>query len=261
MNHEVYKLIHSHSSVRSYLNKDIPENVLTRILEAALRASSSGNMQSYSIIITKDVSIKKKLLKPHFKQSMVTEAPVLLTFCADFNRMRKWLKISKAPENFDNFISFMIASIDAILAAQNAALAAESEGLGICFMGTTLANCDQIAAILNCPENVIPVVGFALGYSAEKKLTRNRLPLNGVVHRERYKDYVTSEILEIYQEKEDEGYNRYLLIPELRQKIEKVGAKNLAQIYTKAKYTKKSHLKYSKTVLDFIKSQNFLNSK
>ena len=182
----MYETINSHRSIRSYLEKEIPAEVVERILNAALRASSSGNMQSFSIIVTTDPELKKQLLEPHFNQSMVTAAPALLTFCADFHRMRQWLEISEAPANFDNFMSFMIASIDATLASQNAALAAESEGLGVCYLGTTLASCDRIAKILKCPENVVPVVGFTMGYPAEIPALRDRLPVNAITHRETY---------------------------------------------------------------------------
>lgn len=255
----IYDLINSHRSIRAYQNTPVPEDVLERILQAATRASSSGNMQAYSIIVTTDEKIKAELLEPHFNQSMVTEAPVLLTFCADFHRMRQWLEINEAPENFDNFMSFMIAAIDAVLASQNAALAAEAEGLGICYMGTTLASTDRIAKILSCPANVVPVVGFSLGYSNENIAIRDRLPLSGIVHREVYSAYSPAAINEIYQEKEETGFKRYMQNEELRKRVTDVGAVNLAQIYTKAKYTRESHLKYSQDVFAFLKRQNFMN--
>lgn len=259
MKNAIYDLINSHRSIRSYQTKNVPEEVLQRILQAATRASSSGNMQAYSIIVTTDEKIKAELLEPHFNQSMVTEAPVLLTFCADFNRMRQWLAINEAPENFDNFMSFMIAAIDAVLASQNAALAAEAEGLGICFMGTTLASTDRIAKILSCPRNVVPVVGFSLGYSNESMATRDRLPLSGIVHREVYSAYSAEAINEIYQDKEEVGFKRYMQNEELRKKVTNIGAVNLAQIYTKAKYTRESHLRYSQDVFAFLQRQNFMN--
>ena len=258
-NHPIYELIHSHKSIRSYERRQVPPETLQRILRAASRASSSGNMQSYSIIVTTDDSLKQKLLAPHFYQSMVTDAPVLLTFCADFHRMRKWLELSEAPPNFDNFMSFMIGAIDAVLASQNAALAAEAEGLGICYMGTTLASCEVIAKILNCPENVVPVVGFSLGYPSEDTSPRDRLPLSGIVHFDTYQGYNEKRIDEIHHEKEISGYKRYMANEELRKLAIEVGAKNLAQIYTKAKYTRESHLQYSHSVLNFLKSQNFMN--
>jgi nitroreductase len=194
----VQKQIHAHRSIRKYKPDSIPEEALTRILQAALRASSSGNMQAYSIIVTTDPAIRRELLPAHFHQEMVVEAPALLTFCADFHRMRRWLALRDAPENFDNLMSFMIGAIDAVLAAQNAALAAEAEGLGICFLGTTLASCDQIARILECPQHVVPVVGFTLGHPDEAPPLRDRLPLEGLVHRERFRRETDEEILETY---------------------------------------------------------------
>lgn len=218
-------------------------------------------MQCYSIIVTTDPQLKQQLLEPHFDQRMVIEAPALITFCADFNRMRRWLELSDAPENFDNFMSFMIAAIDATLASQSAALAAEAEGLGICYLGTTLASCDRIAKILNCPENVVPIVGFTLGYPNETPQKRERLPLEAIIHNNQYKHFEDSEILKCYHSKETSGFERYQRIPELRQMIEDLNIQNLAQIYTVAKYTKQSHIEYSETVLNFIKKQNFFNFK
>jgi nitroreductase len=249
------------ASIRKYKEQSIPSELLTKILSAATKTSSSGNMQCYSIIVTTDPQLKQQLLEPHFDQHMVIEAPALITFCADFNRMRRWLELSDAPENFDNFMSFMIAAIDATLASQSAALAAEAEGLGICYLGTTLASCDRIAKILNCPENVVPIVGFTLGYPDETPQKRERLPLEAIIHNNQYKHFEDSEILKCYHSKETSGFERYQNIPELRRMIEDLNIQNLAQIYTVAKYTKQSHIEYSETVLNFIKKQNFFNFK
>lgn len=254
----VQKHIQTHRSIRKYKSDPIPEDVLARILNAAVRASSSGNMQAYSIILTKGKDLKQKLLPAHFQQQMITEAPVLMTFCADFNRMRRWLNLSDAPENFDNFMSFMIATVDAVLASQNAALAAESEGLGICYLGTTLASCGEIAQILKCPSHVVPVVGFTIGYPAEAPKVRDRLPLKGLVHHEVYRDPTDGEILEIYKQREVDGWNRYLSHPELKNLIETSGVKNLAQVYTQLKYTKESHIQYSEMVLSCLTEKGFI---
>src|SRR5688572_28857545 len=97
----VHETMRRHRSIRKYKQTPVPSTVLDRILEAATRASSSGNMQAYSVIVTTDPQIKEKLYKPHFEQSMVLDAPVLLTFCSDFHRMRRWLELRDAPENFD----------------------------------------------------------------------------------------------------------------------------------------------------------------
>lgn len=249
--------IKNHRSIRKFKPDAVPESLLNEVLNAALRASSSGNMQAYSVIVTTDPEIRAELAAPHFHQSMVQDAPVFLTFCADFHRMRKWLKLREAPENFDNFMSFMIGSIDAILAAQNAALAAEALSLGICFLGTTLASCDEIGRILKCPEHVVPVVGFSLGYPDEQPSSRDRLPIEALVHRERYQAPSTETVERTYEQRETAGWDRYMAIPELRQKVEESGARNLAQIYTKVKYTRESHEAYSRTVQAFLKAQGF----
>ncbi len=171
----VMDTIHGHRSIRRYKPDPVPDDLLRMILEAGIRASSSGNMQVYSIIVTRDRALREQLYVPHMEQNMVLDAPVLLTFCADFHRMREWLRVSRAPDKFDNCMSFMIAAIDATLVSQNVALAAEAQGLGICYMGSTFANCDQIGAILKLPKDVVPVVGFSLGYPDEDPTPCDRL--------------------------------------------------------------------------------------
>ncbi len=255
----IHEQIHQHRSIRKYKKEPVPDEVLNRVLSAALRTSSSGNMQSYSVIVTTDEKIRQSLLPAHFDQSMVTEAPVLVTFCADFHRMRRWLSLRAAPDNFGNFMSFMIAAIDATLAAQTAAIAAEAEGLGICFMGTTLASCDQIAEILKCPDHVVPVVGFSLGYPDETPVDRDRLPLDAIVHRNVYRSETDDEILAAYHDREKAGWKRYNESCELRARIEESGVQNLAQVYTKLKYTRESHVGYSKTVLECLRDRGFMD--
>lgn len=255
---EFYNVVENHRSIRKYRPGSIDEKIINKILEAGIRASSSGNMQAYSIIVTTDNEIKKKLLPLHFNQEMMMDASVLVTFCADFHRMRLWLEQNEAPENFDNLMSFLIGMIDATLVSQNVALAAQAEGLGICYMGTTLASCKEISKVLKLPKHVIPVVGFCLGYPDETPKLRDRLALEAIVHRDIYKDYSKEEIRNIYKEKEVEGMKRYLENNELKKLIKESNVQNLAQIYTKIKYTKESHIKYSTDILECLREQGFL---
>ncbi len=254
----VIDAIHQHRSIRKYKPDPVPDEILNKTLEAGIRASSSGNMQTYSIVVTRDRALRERLYEPHMQQDMVLDAPVLLTFCADFHRMRLWLAQSDAQDNFDNFMSFMIAAIDATLVAQNVALAAESKGLGICYLGSTLANCDQIGDILQLPPGVFPVVGFTLGYPDEDPPLRDRLPAHGLIHNETYHDYSPEQIAEIYLERETKGWERYMNIPRLRNMVEDAGVENLAQIYTTVKYTRESHHTYSQNVLNYLVQQDFL---
>lgn len=255
----VIERMHEHRSIRAYKADPVPDRVLTEILEAGIRASSSGNMQIYSIIVTRDPDLRRQLYGPHMEQRMVLEAPILLTFCADFNRMRHWLRLCSAPDNFDNFMSFMVAAIDAVLVSQNVALAAESKGLGICYLGSTLANCDQIGRILQLPPGVVPVVGFSLGYPDENPPRRDRLPLDGLVHYETYQPYSDERIREIYHDREKKGWDRYMSYPRLRRMVEESGVENLAQIYTVVKYTRESHERFARQIMDYLVSQDFMN--
>ncbi|MCJ7734873.1 MAG: nitroreductase family protein [Anaerolineales bacterium] len=256
----VLEQIQKHRSIRKYKPDPIPENLLNDILEAGIRTSSSGNMQTYSIVVTRDSKIREQMLEPHLQQTMVVDAPIFLTFCADFYRMRRWLTLSKAADNFDNYFSFMVAAIDAILVSQTIALAAESKGLGICYLGSTFANADQISEILKLPSNVVPVIGFSLGYPDENPGLRDRLPLSGLVHWETYREYTDQEILEIYQDREIKGWERYMQSKRLKSQAEKNGIQNLAQLYTEVKYTRESHQQYSVKILEYLSQQNFMNN-
>lgn len=256
---DVIHQIHKHRSIRKYKPDPIPDDLLAEILQAGIRTSSSGNMQSYSIIITRDEERRSQLYEPHYQQKMVLEAPVFLTFCADFHRMRRWLALRDAPDNFDNFFSFMIGAIDAILVSQTVALAAESRGLGICYLGSTLASADQIGRILKLPSNVIPVVGFSLGYPAEDPELRDRLPLEGIVHQEAYHQSQDQEILDIYQEREIRGWQRYMKSAWLKEQVEQHDVANLAQLYTRVKYTRNSYREISARLLDYLACQEYMN--
>jgi FMN reductase (NADPH) len=242
----------NHRSIRNYSEKEIPQNILHEILEAATRASTTGNMQVYSIIVTRDRDIKEKLWEAHFRQNMVRQAPLVLTFCADFNRFNKWCEYRDAEPGYDNFLSFITAAIDALLAAQNCALAAESHGLGICYLGTTTYNADKIIDILNLPGSVVPVTTIVAGYSAEMPELTDRLPLNAIVHSEIYHNYDHADIDRIYAEKEK--------LPLTARLLEENQLETLAQIFTNKRYTKKDNIVFTKKLLDVLKKQGFMNN-
>jgi nitroreductase len=242
-----------HRSIRKYKSDEIAENILSKILEAGVRASNTGNMQVYSIIVSKDKTIREKLWEAHFKQSMVLQAPVTLTFCADINRFEKWCNQRKAVAGFDNFLTFMGASIDAMLAAQNVAIAAETFGLGICYLGTAIYNADKIIEILNLPKGVVPVTAFVVGYPDENPGLTDRLPLEAVVHSDVYHDYSSEDIDRFYAEKESLKFTQELL---------KINNKEtLAQIFTDNRYTKKDNVAFSKKFLSVLEKQGFMNNR
>jgi len=241
----------NHKSIRKYKSTPISDKELNEIMEAGVRASNTGNMQVYSIVVTRDEEMKKKLAPTHFNQPMVTQAPVLLTFCADINRFNKWCHQRNAEPGYDNFLWFTNAVIDAMLAAQNCCIAAEEKGMGICYLGTTTYNADKIIDILELPKGVIPITTVVVGYPDEKPGLTDRLPLEGVVHYETYKDYSNEDIDRIYAEKEALESTKALL--EENQK------ETLAQIFTDHRYKKADNLHFSKTLLKVLEDQGFMN--
>lgn len=241
----------NHRSIRKYADREVPAEILDKILEAGTRASTTGNMQVYSMIVTRENEIRKKLWEAHFKQDMVLQAPVHITFCADFNRFNKWCRQRKADPGYDNFLSFFTAAIDALLAAQNVVVAAEAFGLGICYLGTATYMADRIIEILNLPVDVVPVTAIVLGYPAEAPDLTDRLPVSGVVHQETYHDYTTDDIDAVYAGKEALQLTGDLL--------EENAKETLAQVFTDNRYTRKDNVHFSRQFLEVIRSQGFMN--
>ncbi|MCK5823771.1 MAG: NADPH-dependent oxidoreductase [Bacteroidales bacterium] len=245
------QLLNNHKTIRKYKNQEIDEKTLSEILTAGTRASTTGNMQVYSIIVTRDDEMKAKLSPFHFGQSMIKEAPVVLTFCADFYRFNKWCESRNAKPGYDNFLSFMTAAIDALLVAQNVCIAAESKGLGICYLGTTLYTADKIIDTLNLPKGVVPITTVTIGYPDEKQEQIDRLPLEAIIHHETYKNYSSESINKYYSEKEHRSDNIEF--------VKENSKETLAQVFTDIRYTKKDNITFSKILLEVLKKQGFLN--
>jgi nitroreductase len=244
-------ILRTRRTIRKYTGEKISEELLNGILEAGCRASTTGNMQVYSIIITRDDERKKSLAPLHFNQKMITEAPVVLTLCADFNRFNKWCGINNAEPGYDNFLSFMTAAIDALLVAQTVCVAAEAKGLGICYLGTTTYMAHKLVGVLDLPKGVVPVTTVTLGWPAEQPEQVDRLPLKAVVHDEVYSDYTEAEIKNFYAEKEGRTDSK-LFIAENKKET-------LAQVFTDVRYKKADNVHFSKILLQVLKDQGFMN--
>ena len=238
-------------SVRKYSEKQIDSDLLTKLLEAAAQSSNTGNMQTYSVIVSTDNEIKKQLAPAHFNQPMIENAPVVLTFCADFNRFSKWCEQRDANPGYNNFQSFMGAAVDAIVFAQTFAVAAETAGLGICYLGTTTYNAPEIIEALDIPKLVVPVTTLTLGYPDELPEITDRLPLAGVVHAEKYHDFSKEQIDSLYKEKEESEFYKNFVAENNKE--------TLAQVFTDIRYNKKNNEFFSEKFLNALKQQGFLD--
>jgi nitroreductase len=243
----------NHRTIRKYKTDPIPHEILQYILEAGTRASTTGNMQVYSMVVTTDETVKEELSPCHFNQPMIRQAPVVITFCADFNRFNKWCKLRGADPVYDNFLSFFTAAIDALLVAQNVCVAAEDAGLGICYLGTTTYMAGKIIDVLDLPKGVIPVTTLTLGYPDEQPELTDRLPLEAVIHYDTYSDYSDEEIDKHYQTKE--------LITSNLEFVKENNAKSLAHVFTDVRYKKDDNILFSKALIDILTQQGFMNNR
>ena len=247
---DIESILGNRRSVRIYSSKPVDDELLDRILELGCRTSTTGNMQVYSIIVTREESKKRELAPCHFNQPMVMGAPVVLTFCADFNRFNKWCLARGAEPGYDNFLSFMTAAIDALLVAQTVCIAAETKGLGICYLGTAIYNADKIIEVLKLPLGVVPVATVTLGWPGEETEQVDRLPLGAVVHKEVYADFSIDMIDKLYAAKESR--------PDSKRFVTENKKKTLAQVFTDVRYKKGDNEHFSSVLLETIKKQGFL---
>lgn len=244
------KFLNNRRTIRKYKEQDVDNSLIERLLEAAGRASTTGNMQLYSVVVTKDEAKKAELAPTHFNQPTFKNAPVVLTFCADYNRFNKWCVENEAVPGYDNFLSFLTAAIDTLLVAQTFCIAAEGEGLGICYLGTTTYNADKISDILNLPDYVVPVTTITLGYPAETPELTDRIKVGGWVHYEEYKDYDSADIKRVFGYKDEMEENKKF--------IAENGKKTLAQVFTDVRYKKADNEFFSEAFINLLKKKGFL---
>lgn len=245
------KSIITRKTIRKYSDKSVSDEQLDRMLAEAMRTQTMGNLQLYSVVVTRSDEMKRKLAPAHFNQPMVTEAPVVLTVCADFNRTTKWAECRKAHPGYDNILSFLNAATDALLYTQTFCNLADEEGLGYCYLGTTVYNPQMIIDTLQLPRLVMPVATITLGWPDENPPLTDRLPLRSIVHSETYTDYTPQTIDEYYAPKEN--------LPENQEFLKINNKETLAQIFTDIRYTREANEAMSATMLEALRKQGFMD--
>ncbi|MCI6111314.1 MAG: nitroreductase family protein [Prevotella sp.] len=242
--------INTRRSIRRYQDKDVDNTLLTRLIKEAERTQTMGNLQLYSVVVTRSKELKTKLAPAHFNQPMVTGAPVVLTFCADYRRTTLWAEQRQATPGYDNPLSFVNAMTDALLFCQTFCNLAEEEGLGCCFLGTTVYQPQSIIDTLQLPELVFPVATITLGWPDENPPLSDRLPVSTIIHEETFHDYSVADIDKAYAYKEQLDENKEFV---------KINNKQtLAQVFTDCRYTKADCEAMSETLLEALRKQKFL---
>lgn len=199
---QVIELMKKHRSIRQYLAKDISEENLTTLLEAGQWASTSSNLQAYSVIVVRDESKKRSLAALCGNQQHVIDCPVFLIFCADLHRIRLASQLHTASVHLDTVEPFLVATVDTALMAQNVLLAAESIGLGGVFIGGIRNNSSLVSELIALPELVYPVFGLCLGYPQQEAIPgqKPRLPKGAIVHEEQYQGETQQKWIQQYDQ-------------------------------------------------------------
>jgi FMN reductase (NADPH) len=186
MDNAVFEQIHRHASVRAYKPDPLPRAWIEAIVAAGQCASTSSNLQMYSAIAVTDQQKRNRLAELCGSQKHIRAAPLFLAWCADLARLervctlRGYLQVSEFVENF------LVAACDTSIAAQTAALAAESLGLGICYIGSIRNHTQEVIELLALPRLVFPITGMTIGWPAKETHPHPRLPLPAVLHWETY---------------------------------------------------------------------------
>ena len=239
------KILFERVSVRDFLDKKIPEDILRLILAAGTHSASAGNIQPYSIIKIEEDE-KRKRLAELCGQAFIARAPVLLMFCIDFHRIGRWANLEVAPFTAaSSFRHFWVSFQDTIICAQNVCTAADSVGLGSVYIGSVLDCFSQIRKMLKLPDRVFPVVLVCIGYPKTKPLPQKNLGVDVIVHSKEYRELDDKELIETFNKK----YER------IKVKI------NEERLKTVKKVCKKVHGdEFAKKCCERIEKQGYINA-
>lgn len=205
---EVIQLLNNHRSIRSFTEKKLSDETIQALVKAAQSASTSSYVQAYSIIGVTDDNLKAELRKVS-GQSYVEHNGHLFVFIIDYNRHVKLSRLKGNEVKFENTEQLIVGTVDATLAAQNLAIAAESMGLGICYIGSLRNNVSRVIELLKLPSGVFPLFGMVVGEPANNGSQKERLPFETVYFENAYKSVDDADVLaevEAYDSRVSEYY-------------------------------------------------------
>lgn len=192
--------IYRHASVRAYRPDPVAVDLIEAVVAAGRRSSTSSNLQTYSVVAVQDAERRARLAELCNNQKHIVQAPVFLAWCADLSRLDRVCRLRGYDQVTLYLESFLVAAMDAAIAMQTAALAAESLGLGMCYIGAIRNHPEQVIELLALPPLVFPISGMTLGWPAVEPFIRPRLPLRAILHWERYDLSGEAKALEEYDQ-------------------------------------------------------------
>ncbi|ETA81267.1 nitroreductase family protein [Youngiibacter fragilis] len=193
---EVIRQLKDRKSCRIFVKREVPSDVRNEILKSALEAPTAGAMMLYTIIDVTDSGKKKRLSVTCDNQPFIADAPMVLVFLADWQRWFDAFGFEGCEPRTPGSGDILLACADAIAAAQNTVVAAHSLGLGSCYIGDIIENCEDVREILNLPEYVLPAAMVVYGYPSESQIKRKkpeRFSIEHIVHQNSYRRLTMDE--------------------------------------------------------------------
>jgi nitroreductase len=202
----VIDLLKSHRSIRKFTDKVIEQELLEDLFVAGQAAATSSFLQGTTIVRISNKDTREKLAELAGNQPYVKTAAEFMIFCADLKRAGNYCEAYEKPFEGDFTEHFIIATVDVALMAQSLVTAAESVGLGICYIGGIRNNPIEVSKLLELPRGVYPVFGLCLGYPDQEPEIKPRLPISVIVKEETYNEEGDGDNIEEYDERIREYY-------------------------------------------------------
>jgi len=211
---EIIRQLNERKSVRVFLDQAIPKEAKDAILNAACQAPTAGNQQLYTIIDVTDPAIKARLVETCDHQPFIANAQMVLIFCADCKKWYDAFRSAGCEPRLPGVGDLLLAVSDTNIAAQNAVTAAESLGIGSCYIGDIMENCEEQRALLKLPEYVFPAAMLVFGYPTEQQKERQkprRADMAHIVHENAYREMAADELRDLFSIRtEKKSYEDYM---------------------------------------------------
>lgn len=194
----VIDLLTKHASVRRYKDEPISKEVVEELIRAGQHAASSHFVQSYSVIYVTDTEKRGQLAELSQNRRQFYTAGAVLVFCMDYYRLEHAAKLLERDIDYSGAENVLVGAVDVGLFAQNVAIAAESKGYGICYIGGVRNAAQEISDILELPDGVAPLFGMSIGVPDEANEVKPRLPVEAVLHENSYDVEKYDELIPAY---------------------------------------------------------------
>ena len=198
--HDIHRLLRSHRSIRKFVEEPLPDEVLGDIVRSAQSAATSSNLQATTVIRVRDPETRSRIAEVAGGQRQIETAGAFTVWCADLHRTRLACEMAGGSMTTGMTEQFIIATVDVALAAQNAVVAAEAQGYGICYIGAVRNDPQTVADLLRLPDQVYPVFGLCIGIPDQDPEVKPRLPVDVLLKDDVYDDAGDRERIETYDE-------------------------------------------------------------